>query len=151
WSIQLPPTRITRATPASLGTKVSVTSWTWVTVCSSETSTPMARETIRIGAASLTLTMSALVAMSMTRVSVTGLFSLEAGEQRTHDERPAVDHHEQQELERERDEHRRQHHHSHRHQRRADDEVDHEERHEHDEADDERRLQLGEDERRDER
>src|SRR4051794_11546094 len=114
-SIQLPANRITSATPASLGTKVSVTSCTWVTVCRSETNTPMASDTIRIGAASLTVIIIALVAMSMTRVSVMTLFSLEAGQQRAHDERPTVDHHEQEQLEREGDEHRRQHHHSHRH------------------------------------
>ncbi len=65
------------------------------------------------------------------------------------DQVPAVDEDEQEDLERQRDEDGRQHHHAHRHQRRRDDEVDDQERQEDQEPDLERRLELGDDERRD--
>src|SRR5207248_10446015 len=124
-SIQWPETTMTRATPASLGTKLRVTSWIWVTDCSSDTPRPMARLTTRIGPASLAVTRMAWMAISTTAEAVTA--SPEAREEGVDDEGPAVDHDEQQELERQRHQHRRQHHHAHRHQRRADDEVDDEE------------------------
>src|SRR4051794_39956040 len=100
-SIQWPDTTITRATPASLGTKESVTSWICVTDCSSDTPRPMARLTTRMGPASLAVTMIAWMAMETTAESVTG--SPEARQEGVDDQGPAVDHHEQQELERQRD------------------------------------------------
>src|SRR5581483_3445246 len=68
---------------------------------------------------------------------ITARASVEARDERLHDERPSVHHHEQQQLERQRHEDGREHEHAHRHQRGAHDEVDHEERDEDDEPDDE--------------
>src|SRR2546421_1659525 len=144
FSIQWPETTITRATPASLGTNVSVTSWIWVTDWNSETARPMARLVMRMGAATLAVTVIIRRAISTTVVSVTGPHSVEAGQEGLDHEGPPIDEHEQQDLERERHQHRGQHHHAHRHERRAHYQVDHQERYEHDEPDDERRLQLRE-------
>src|SRR5438067_7272207 len=131
----------------SLGTNVSVTSCTWVTDWKIDTANPMTRLTARNGPANFAVRIIACTAISMMLVSVTKTPLLEALEQRANDEAPAVDQDEQEELERERHHDWRQHHHPHRHQRGAHRDVDDEERHEHDEADDERRLQLREDER----
>ena len=60
---------------------------------------------------------------------------------------PAVDQHEEDQLERQRHHHRRQHHHAHRHQHRGDHEVDDQERQEQQEADLERALELRDHER----
>src|SRR3984957_21188269 len=65
------------------------------------------------------------------------------------DQIPAVDQHEQEDLERQRDEGRRQHDHPHAHQRRGDDQVDDQERQEDQEADLKRDVELGDDEGRD--
>src|SRR4051794_25857674 len=101
WSIQLPLTTITTAIPASFGTNVRVNSCTWVTDWSSETPTPMASDTMRIGAASLAVIIIAETAMSMTVESFmdAGLL-LEGRDQGTDHEGPAIDHDEQQQLER---------------------------------------------------
>src|SRR3954466_912048 len=139
FSIQWPDTTITRATPASLGTNVSVTSWIWVTDWNREMASPMARLVMRMGAATLATTSIICTAISMTAVSVMSA-SVEAREQGLDDQRPSVDQHEQQDLEGEGDEDRREHHHSHGHERRAHDEVEHQERDADDEADAEGRL-----------
>src|SRR3954469_20610995 len=135
-SIQWPEMTITRATPASLGTNVSVTSWIWVTDWNSEMARPITRLVMRMGAATLAVTVIIRSAISMTVVSVMGSPSMEARQKGLDDQRPAIDQHEQQDLERERHQHRREHHHAHRHERRAHDEVDHQKRYEDDEADD---------------
>src|ERR1700693_4093241 len=113
-SIQCPATRSTRATPIILGTKTRVISWTWVTDWMSETVRPMARLVARIGPATLATRMRACRTISMTLVSVIALPV--AREERLDDERPPVDQHEEQDLEREGHQDRRQHHHAHRHQ-----------------------------------
>ena len=63
-------------------------------------------------------------------------------------QRPAVDQHEEDQLERQRHHDRRQHHHAHRHQHRGDHEVDDQERQEQQEADLEGALQFGDHEGR---
>src|SRR6202035_3161337 len=65
---------------------------------------------------------------------------VEALDERLDDQIPAVDEHEQQDLERQGDEGRRQHDHPHAHQRRGDDQVDNQERQEDQEGDLKRRL-----------
>src|SRR3954464_8754252 len=60
---------MTRATAASLGTNVSVTSWIWVTDWNSEMARPMARLVMRIGAETLAVTIIILIAISITAVS----------------------------------------------------------------------------------
>src|SRR6185503_18929814 len=72
----------------------------------------------------------------------------EGGHERLTHEVPAVDEHEEQDLERRRDHHGRQHEHAHRDQDAGDDEVDHEERQEEQEAHLEGCLELGEHEGR---
>src|SRR4051794_16328928 len=109
------------AMPASFGTKVSVYSCTCVTDWRSDTATPIASETTRIGAASLAVIIIVWMAMSMTVESVMGAALLRGGssegrDQGSDDEGPPVDHDEQQQLERQGDEDGRQHHHAHGHQ-----------------------------------
>ncbi|KAG1467093.1 hypothetical protein G6F57_013151 [Rhizopus arrhizus] len=72
---------------------------------------------------------------------------IEACRQGAHGQHPAIDQHEQQDLERGRHQHRRQHHHAHRHQHAGHDQVDDHERDEDQEADLEGGLQLAGDER----
>src|SRR5689334_25204858 len=116
-SIQFPARTMTRATPASFGTNVSVASCTCVADCRIETNSPMPSVTARMGAASFTVTRIAIHAMWSTCVSVMRVSRsrslTETVEERVHDEVPAVDHHEQQQLERERDDHGREHEHAH--------------------------------------
>src|SRR5581483_9462051 len=104
FSIQLPARTMTRATPANFGTKVSVASCTCVADWRIETNRPTPSVTLRIGAASLTVTRIASHAMWITWVSVMRVSrsgsSTEAVEEGLHDEVPAVHHHEQQQLER---------------------------------------------------
>src|SRR5581483_2638989 len=147
-SIQWPANTSTRATPIIFGTKTSVISCTCVTDWTSEITRPIARLVARMGPATFATRIRACRTISMTLVSVMALPVTR--DQRLDDERPAVDEHEQEDLERQRHQDRRQHHHAHRHERRAHDEVDHEERHEHHEPDDERRLELRQHERGDE-
>src|SRR5512144_1443832 len=144
------PVRTSTTAAASFGTNVSVDSWIWVADCSTESARPTARVVTRIGPASLVAVSRAPATMWMTW-SATSPPSAIAAEQRGHDEGPAVDEDEQQQLERQRDEGGRQHDHAERHENRADDDVDHEERHEDDEADDESPPQLAQHEGGDER
>src|SRR5579875_1519200 len=134
-----------------LGMKERLCSWIEVTAWKIETTSPITRPTSIIGPATSIASVIACVAR-LTTVSwftVARLLSVEALDQGAGDQVPAVDQHEQQDLERQRDERRRQHHHAHAHQRRGDDQVDDQERQENQEADLERRLQLGQDEGRD--
>src|SRR3954470_17599063 len=138
----------TAASAMTFGMKASVCSWIWVTAWKIDTTRPTIRPAASIGVATLKASVSALVA----RLTTTSWFmSVEALNERSGDEVPAVDQDEQQDLERERDEDGWQHHHAHRHQGRADDEVDDEERKEDQEADLEGRLELGDHEGRDQR
>src|SRR3954466_6116905 len=132
----------------TFGMKASVCSWIWVTAWKIETTRPTIRPAASIGVASLNPSVSALVA----RLTTTSWFmSVEALDEGSGHEVPAVDQDEEQDLERQRDEDGWQHHHAHRHQRRADDQVDDEERQEDQEADLEGGLELRDDERGDER
>jgi hypothetical protein len=70
--IQWPDTRRTTATPSSLGTKLSVNSWIWVTDWNSETINPITRLTARIGAASSPAVAMACPASWRTPWSFTG-------------------------------------------------------------------------------
>src|SRR5690348_3384275 len=121
-SIQLPDTTRTIATPASFGTNVSVTSCTCVADWISEMNRPSPIVTMRIGASSFTLMVIAWSAMCRTALSVIGNLrgygasSVEARDERLHDQRPSVHHHEQQQLERQRHQDGREHEHAHRHQ-----------------------------------
>src|SRR4051794_36602852 len=132
----------------TFGMKASVCSWIWVTAWKIDTSRPTARPAPSIGIATLKASVRAVVAR-LTTTSWVMRSSVEALDERSGDEVPAVDQDEEQDLERQRDEDRGQHHHAHRHQRRADDQVDDQERQEDQEADLERRLELGDRERRD--
>jgi len=85
------------------------------------------------------------------RVSATTSEALQAvtAYQRSRDEVPAVDQHEEDQLEWQRDRDRRQHHHAHRHQDRGDHQIDDDEGHEEQEADLEGAPQLRDHEGRD--
>src|SRR3954462_7018152 len=138
----------TAASAITFGMKASVCSWIWVTAWKIDTTRPTISPAASIGVASLNPSVSALVA----RLTTTSWFmSVEALDEGSGDEVPAVDQDEEQDLERQRDEDGWQHHHAHRHQRRAHDEGDDEERQEDQEADLERGLQLGDHEGRDQR
>src|SRR3954447_18719109 len=129
------------------GMKESVCSWICVTAWKTLTIRPTERPTSSSGSATLRASSIADTARLMTTsVSI----SVEAPDERGQDEVPAVHQDEQEDLERERDEDRWQHHHPQRHERGAHDEVDHEERQEDQEPDLEGRLELGDDEGRDE-
>src|SRR3954467_642277 len=138
----------TAASAMTFGMKASVCSWIWVTAWKIETTRPTISPAASIGIATLKASVSALVA----RLTTTSWFmSVEALDEGSGHEVPAVDQDERQDLERRRDEDGWQHHHAHRNQRRADDQVDDEERQEDQEADLEGGLELRDDERGDER
>src|SRR5471030_961709 len=110
---------MTTATPTSLGTKERVISWIWVTDCTTETPKPIARLANRIGAPSLVAKIMVSTAMWMTDWSFTWTpecSSVVARNEGLGDQVPAVDHDEQEQLERQGDHDRGQHHHAHRHQ-----------------------------------
>src|SRR5690242_17030373 len=96
WIIQFPANSRMSADTTSLGTKVSVISWIWVIVCSSDTTTPTTKEARRIGAASLAPSTRALRSRSMTWASVTVSSSrVHGADDGADDEVPAVDEDEQ--------------------------------------------------------
>src|SRR5690242_8054401 len=115
WSIQWPETSRTRATPMSLGTKLSVISCTCVTAWTRDTAKPIPSATSRIGNPSLALSSMACRPMWTTSESVMAP-SVVALDEGGGDHAPAADHDEQQQLEGQRDQRGRQHHHAHRHQ-----------------------------------
>src|SRR3954462_3121049 len=134
----------TAASAITFGMKASVCSWIWVTAWKIDTTRPTISPAASIGVASLNPSVSALVA----RLTTTSWFmSVEALDEGSGPEVPAVDQDEEQDLERQRDEDGWQHHHPHRHERRADDQVDDEERQEDQEPGLEGRLELPLDER----
>src|SRR5205085_10878904 len=150
WIIQGPPTISTIPTPTSFGTKDRVISWIWLIVWSTATTSPTIRHTARIGPASLRVITIAPARMWTTVVSSMALPPLRAHGQRAHEQPPAVDEHEQQQLEGQRDHDRWQHDHAERHQPRGHHEVDDQERDVDDEADQEGPAQLRQDVRGDE-
>src|SRR5919107_656628 len=129
--------------------KVSVCSWICVTAWKTLTMRPTARPTSSSGSATFSASSIAATARLMTRSLSIALGPEAAHEGRRH-EVPAVHEDEQEDLERQGDEDRWQHHHPQRHERGAHDQVDDEERQEDQEPDLERRLELGDDEGRDE-
>src|SRR4029079_3187624 len=112
------------------GTKLSVWSCTWVTACRMLTTRPTARATNITGAPKTSVSMRALRANSTVCSTVIALLSERPHtfEQHPDGEVPAVDHDEQQQLERQGNQDGRQHHHAHAHQNRRHDHVDHQKR-----------------------
>src|SRR3954449_4046642 len=150
-STQLPDTSSAIATAIIFGTNDSVCSWIWVAAWNSEIRKPTSSAVSRTGAATLAASIIVCSARSVTCASLMALPRSVRMDQCGGDQRPPVDDDEEQQLERQRHDRRRHHHHAHRHQCRADQHVQHQERDEDDQADDERALELGEDERRDQR
>src|SRR5687767_5320832 len=132
----------------SFGMNESVISLICVAAWKIETRRPTASAVSSRGAETTTVTNSAC--WTSVRTAWEPMTLSETRYQRAHEQRPAVDEHEQHQLEGQRDQHRREHHHPHRHQHARHDDVDDQERQEHHEADLERGLQLAGDERRDE-
>src|SRR5581483_9667707 len=129
------------------GMNESVCSWIDVAACTIETISPTASPATRKGADTVSASVIAWTARWTTVPWVTAAPSPEALDERLHYQVPPVHEHEEQDLERQRDQDRGQHHHPHGHERRRDDHVDDEEREVDQEADLERRRQLGDDER----
>src|SRR3954468_16560471 len=149
-STQLPVTSSAIATAIIFGTKERVCSWIWVAAWNSEIRNPTSSAVSRMGAETFAAMVIVWTASSVTSASLMALPRSVGVDEGCRDQRPAVDDDEEQQLERQRDDRRRHHHHAHRHQRRADQHVQHQERDEDDQPDDERALELGEHERRDE-
>src|SRR5437868_9115274 len=102
----------------TFGMKASVCSWIWVTAWKIDTSRPTARPAPSIGIATLKASVRAGEAR-LTTTSWVMRSSVEALDERSGDEDPAVDEDEEKELERQGAEDGRQQHHTHWHQRRA--------------------------------
>src|SRR5262249_8028104 len=144
------------------GTRLSVCSWICVTACRMLTASPTTIATTSTGAPTISATYvafrtkSTAVSRDMNSISDLGfrisdlhwpgrapmLRAAHAVEQHSYGQRPAVDEHEQQQLEWKRNQRRREHHHPHAHQHGGDDHIDDQERQKNLEADDERHLQL---------
>src|ERR1700683_2253068 len=115
-----------------LGISVRLCSWIWVTAWKMLTASPATSATISNGPAIFSARLMACEAR-LTTVSwfmARRLLGVKALDERSDDQIPAVDEHEQQDLERQGDEGRRQHDHSHAHQGGRDDQVDDQERQE---------------------
>src|SRR6188768_1939737 len=145
--IQGPVSASTAAMASSFGMNDSVISLICVAAWKMPTMRPTASAVSSSGAASIRVISSAW-RPTVTTVSGDILYlpeetlSKETLRQRAHDQRPAIDEHEQHDLERQRDQHRRQHHHAHGHQHAGDHQVDDHERDEQQEPDLERGLEL---------
>src|SRR5262245_35025881 len=127
----------------------SVCSCNWVAACTNAISRPTTAATMIGGADSSSTNQSACCVRAMISELIKVRPRLHVSEdQAIVDLYPAVDQHEQQELERHRHRGGRQHHHAHRHQDVRDHEVDDEERQEDQEADLERDRELAHGERR---
>src|ERR1044072_9615081 len=122
-------------------------SWIFVTAWKTDTTSPITRPTISSGPPTF---IASSIACWARLTTVSWSMSVEALHERLGDQAPAVHEDEQEDLERQRDEDGRQHDHPHRHQGRGDDQVDHEERQEDQEGDLGRRLELADDESREE-
>src|SRR6185503_8270531 len=119
---------------AARGMNASTLSWIDVTVWKTLMRMPAAIPASSIGALTMMAVSIAWRTVPTISASFIGPSSVEAAHDRADHEVPAVDHHEEQNLERQRDHRRRQLHHAHREQRGRHDEVDHEEGHEEEEA-----------------
>src|SRR5690242_15117505 len=146
-SIHGPVSASIAAMASSFGMNDSVISLICVAAWKMPTTRPTASAVSSSGAASIRVISSA---WRPTVTTVSGDMGLpeETLRERAHDQRPAIDEHEQHDLERQRDQHRREHHHAHRHEHARDHEIDDHERDEQQEADLERGLELAGDERR---
>src|SRR6186713_2085571 len=152
-SIQGPVSASTAAMASSFGMNDNVISLICVAAWKMPTMRPTPSAVSSSGAASMSVISSA---WRPTVTTVSGdmnylpeeVLSEETLCERAHDQRPAIDEHEQHDLERQRDQHRREHHHAHRHEHARDHEIDDHERDEEQEADLERGLELAGDERR---
>src|SRR4051794_17697590 len=120
-SIQLPERSTAAPTASSLGTKETVASWSCVADWKMPTSTPTSRAVISVGAASLAVIIMASMPIFMTLASFMSLSRgrwrgersaswfrqlMETSYEGLDDQRPPADHHEEQDLERERHHHR---------------------------------------------
>src|SRR5688572_4458253 len=130
---------------AARGMNASTLSWIDVTVWKRLTSTPASRPASSIGRLTRMAVSSACRTTPTTRASDIRELLGEAAHERADEQVPAVDHHEQQHLERQRDHRRRQLHHPHRQQRRRDDQIDQQERDKEEEPHLEAGLQLRDD------
>src|SRR6185295_17484540 len=108
---------------------VSVISWIWVSAWKMLTARPATSPKSSTGPARMSAISSAFRPSWSTVSGVIGPASLEAPYERADQQVPAVDEHEDHELERQRDEHRRLRDHAHRREDRGDHHVEDEERH----------------------
>src|SRR6185295_19383659 len=106
--IEPPKTARQTAITISLGTKVRVCSLIEVAAWNMPRMRPATSAGIRIGAQASARIQSACCATPMRASPSTALASREGGGERAHGQRPAVDEHEQKQLERHRDDGRRE-------------------------------------------
>src|SRR5690348_14034511 len=142
-----PVSASTAAMASSFGMNDRVISLICVAAWKMPTMRPTASAVSSSGAESIRVISSAWRPMVTTVSGVMAGSPEERLRERAHDQRPAVDQHEQHDLEGQRDEYRRQHHHAHGHEDARHHEIDDHERDEQQEADLERRLELAGDER----
>src|SRR6185312_13235924 len=152
FSIQGPVMARVRAIAISFGMKESVISLIEVAAWNAPMTTPVMSAARSSGAARASAISRARLPMLM---MVSGVMLrlgsvIEALGERAHDQRPAVDEHEEHELEGQGDEHGRDHHHAHGHQHARHHEIDDHERNEEEESDEECGLELARHERRNE-
>src|ERR1700735_5642115 len=112
------------------GISVRLCSWIWVTAWKMLTASPAMSATINRGPAIFRARLMAWEARLTTVSWFTRELLVKTLDECSDDQIPAVDQHEQEDLERQGDEGRRQHDHPHAHQRRRDDQVDDQERQE---------------------
>src|SRR5690349_13015185 len=147
-NIQGPVSASIAAMASSLGMNESVISLICVAAWKMPTMRPTASAVSSSGAESMSVISSAWRPTVTTVSGDMAYLPEEALRKRAHDQGPAIDEHEQHDLERQRDQHRRQHHHAHGHEHARDHEIDDHERDEQQEADLERGLELAGDEGR---
>src|SRR3569833_647582 len=145
FSIQGPASTSVAEIAISLGMNDSVCSLIEVAAWKAPMTRPVTNPTINMGAASIKATSSARPPTDMMVSGFIGESAIEARGQGTHDERPAVDEHEQHQLEGQGDEHGREHHHAHGHQHARHHQVEDHERNEAEDADQKGGLQLARD------
>src|SRR5476649_2463596 len=118
-SIHGPATTSATKMPTSLGMKDSVASLIWVAAWKMLTTRPMISATSSIGAAIISVISIACRPNVITLSGVIAHPLVETLGKRAQQQLPAVDQHEQHQLERQRDHRRRHHHHPHRHKDRG--------------------------------
>src|SRR5438105_2177970 len=128
---------------ARRGTALKAVSWMLVTICSRLTTMPATRPIASSGALSQKVAMSVSRTICTTESGV--IASIKTLDERSDEQIPAVDKHEEQNLERRRQHHRRQLHHPNRERDRGHDDVDHQEGQEQHRADLEAGLELRDD------